>query len=713
MNNPPPGGRRSVSRGSTASTLEDSVRRTSTLASGPGASPAAHTAAQAERLDRLFGEFKGLRSQFTEFRKQVLGGKDMNHLKEEMKTFRAEISATRDANAFVQTVRGTIEQHSGALAQMRQLLDATAQQVQAAAQGNQALRAEIQRLEQSSGQASAQGMAGLQREQQALRADVQRENQALRADIQRQASQVDPLVQQLRQMQQEQARMEREQQGLTRDRQAQEQQQQRLQQMAQEQQTLKRKNEEVAQQLNRKHEEVAQQLTQHFREVNQKVQALDTAKGQATEAKREVEKFRQQHETMVRKQEEAMQKVNESSRTVERHKQESQRSLDQVKQEVNSMKNEYNGAKGAQKEHQAHLRRLEEKTRGMDVLQQLKTTVDTTGYEFFTLKKKLYDSGILAPPKIPEPEKTPVGTLELGEDCYTARLLLRLGSMKAMTDQIKEAQEARGIDVDDDLLETASLNSSDAGLALMTSGLIDNLEEDVTGLAIPEIEPSGQRMVTVGWIFICVSTLAIQVLIVFIMVLYGIDSGDDCMKEPLTPTKWYMLHVSKATATLAAGALMGKELMDIVNYWMVSELLETKTSPEVVISAVLRISLILFIAMANVIIFMTMTSPADVWINMTALGFIGELSNAVLDIAKKGVFGHDIGKAVTSINFSLNFMTDYPWWFAWARGTALLIAAGFIGFFAFVLYILPDNVCLENGKSEAGGLLDRVFGLFS
>mmetsp|Transcript_27091 Transcript_27091/g.74494 ORF Transcript_27091/g.74494 Transcript_27091/m.74494 type:complete len:107 (-) Transcript_27091:228-548(-) len=102
---------------------------------------------------------------------------------------------------------------------------------------------------------------------------------------------------------------------------------------------------------------------------------------------------------------------------------------------------------------------------------------------------------------------------------------------------------------------------------------------------------------------------------------------------------------------------------------------------------------------------MTMTSPAGVWINMTALGFIGELSESVLNVGRRGVFGHHISKAVGSLNFSLNFMTDYPWWFAYARGCALAVAGSFIAIFAALLWILPDNVCKESGESPLRDLL--------
>merc|ERR1719253_1269626 len=62
--------------------------------------------------------------------------------------------------------------------------------------------------------------------------------------------------------------------------------------------------------------------------------------------------------------------------------------------------------------------------------------------EVRTLERKLMDRGLLAPPKPVEPppeDVVPVGTLELDEDVFTARLMLRLGFMRGEA----EAAEAR------------------------------------------------------------------------------------------------------------------------------------------------------------------------------------------------------------------------------------------------------------------------------
>merc|ERR1719413_251188 len=125
--------------------------------------------------------------------------------------------------------------------------------------------------------------------------------------------------------------------------------------------------------------------------------------------------------------------------------------------------------------------------------------------------------------------------------------------------------------------------------------------------------------------------------------------------------------------------------MDITNYCMVSALIETHCNWEVAITGTLRIGLTALIALANVMIFFGMNSPENVWINMTALGFIGELGEGVLLIAKRGIFGHHISKNITQLNFQLTFVSEYPRWFTTVRSVTVITMACFIGFFAFLL----------------------------
>ena len=65
--------------------------------------------------------------------------------------------------------------------------------------------------------------------------------------------------------------------------------------------------------------------------------------------------------------------------------------------------------------------------------------------DLFRFKRQIYESGVLLP-KLPLPEPSapepPVGALELGEDVYSARLLIRLGVMKAHKEHKKEMKES-------------------------------------------------------------------------------------------------------------------------------------------------------------------------------------------------------------------------------------------------------------------------------
>merc|ERR1712113_1061150 len=127
---------------------------------------------------------------------------------------------------------------------------------------------------------------------------------------------------------------------------------------------------------------------------------------------------------------------------------------------------------------------------------------------------------------------------------------------------------------------------------------------------------------------------------------------------------------------------------------MVSDLLlGCGRSCETHISAPGRLCVIMLLGVANAYTFMYYTNPASVWINMTALAFISELGSSVLDIARRGVFGHHIGKAITGLNFSLNFQTHYPWWFRWAHGVALTTMLVFVGCVAMFVFMVPDNMC--------------------
>merc|ERR1712187_920184 len=168
---------------------------------------------------------------------------------------------------------------------------------------------------------------------------------------------------------------------------------------------------------------------------------------------------------------------------------------------------------------------------------------------------------------------------------------------------------------------------------------------------------------------------------------HGLDYYAGCFEEAPSPLRWWLLHVSKACAMIVAGVLMGKDVMDTVNYWMVSALLEAHRDYEVALSAVLRICLVATLVGSNILIFLRLTNPASVWINMTALGFIGGLSQEVLSVAKRGVFGHNISQTLNSLNFHLTFHLEYPPWFVWVRGAVLVLSSSVVILFAAIVYI--------------------------
>lgn len=380
-------------------------------------------------------------------------------------------------------------------------------------------------------------------------------------------------------------------------------------------------------------------------------------------------------------------KVKSDMGTLRRAKEELQREVASMSKEVQAAMREIQNSKRADGEQQRKIQEQEQQLAALKDNSKVKGELlatkrqgDLLSTEFRNLMVQLQERGVLTPvreePPDQEEEMPPVGTIELGEDCFTARLLLRLGFMKA-----KGARE----------LSMVSMDSYDeevlADLRVNT--------ENVAGLQEPEVVEGGPGyfQVTTGWLSICVITLLLQFLVILVMLKNGADAGDDCLEKAPTFSEWILLHVSKACAMCVAGVLLAKDLMDVLNYWMVSELLEPRRSIEVIISAVLRGSLTVLIAVATVVIYMNLSSPASVWINMTAVSFIGELGGSVLEVAKRGVFGHHISKAMTTLNFQLTFISEYPAWFPWAQ--RITVVGCFVGILVFctVVFMMPDNVC--------------------
>jgi len=358
--------------------------------------------------------------------------------------------------------------------------------------------------------------------------------------------------------------------------------------------------------------------------------------------------------------------------------------LQRINQQVRSAKEEVQSTKRGENEHrriiqeqQQQIERIGKDQQIQQEAAELKVGFDGIADEMQGLHKRLNDLGVLAPkreaPTAEEEEETPpVGTIELGEDCFSARLLIRLGYLKA-----------RG------WREEGSFGEEE------TDPLSPRADDDnVTGIVEPEISQDGQGyfQVTTLWLGICMVTMFLQLLVIVVMLSHGSGAGD-CLEKPLTLDAWLFLHGSKACAMCVVGMLLAKDLMDTINYWMISQLLETEQNLEVVISAGVRGMLTVLVAAANVILYRNETSPANVWINMTALGFINELSQYVVTVAKNGVFGHPISKTLTTLNFQLTFVSEYPAWFTYVRNATLTICFGAIALLSIAALLLPDAQC--------------------
>lgn len=353
--------------------------------------------------------------------------------------------------------------------------------------------------------------------------------------------------------------------------------------------------------------------------------------------------------------------------------------LVQMKQEVVAMKKELQGVK-EKKVGKEEMERLKQGAQSKDQIARIEAKSDLATIEMRTLMRQLWERGVLAP-KQPEPvqeeeeERPPVGTLGLGEDIFTARLLLRLGMMKAKC----QAEEEFSIEEE---------GWSDAEF-------IHLADENVTGLAVPEIAEgsSAHRKVVCHSMCICVGTFVLQLVVLLIMLENARSMSGDCLKHPLSVSQWWNLHVSKALALAVTGMMMGKDLMDTANYWMVAELLMPIRSLEVTVTAIGRVSMTFVIVSATMFMFWNLTSPVDVWLNMTALGFISSLGADVLDVIRRGLFGHSMAKATTKLNFELTFMTQYPPWFATIHKITTLATVGVIATFAATTFSAKDLMC--------------------
>lgn len=479
-----------------------------------------------------------------------------------------------------------------------------------------------------------------------------------------------------------------------------------------------------SQRLQQQMESVAQRIQTSIQEdmtkmkalVERSLQALDQVQQRGDQTSRSVQDMK----SLVDQAKNDADRAKKNAEKAEKLSSDAKRSIDDTTRETKEMvrdfknfKQEASGAKGLAKENQAKMRELETKTRGLDKVDKVQVQVDSVQSDYFALKKKLMDSGVFKPPLPDEPEAQPVGTIELGEDIFSARLLYRLGVVKGKFDQRQEKLEAleadkkgsprtpeitNGVykamqlqDVDSDEEDTLDLDESS----------IPEWDENVSGLEAPAIMPGdpGYNIVNHGVLAIVYATLLIQVCVTLLLVYFGFTTGQ-CY-DPSKERPWMsiaILRFSRAAATATAGCIMGKDLMELANYIMTNLLLEPKPSFELVFISFCRVLVALLLGLANLVMFMGLLNPFDIWLNLTALGFVAEMGGQMLDVAKRGFFGKKIASMSTDTQFALFFMHDYPGWFdhfqlvTQALGVAFIIGCGIgMGFW-------PDMPTDHNGN---------------
>jgi hypothetical protein len=467
-------------------------------------------------------------------------------------------------------------------------------------------------------------------------------------------------------------------------------------------------------------------MKSEIQQLRQQLQQLQGSQHEITAVRGDLQQVRQQIQGVDQLKSElksGTQSINMMKNELQSVKGDKQ-ALDQMKNKLSTLESTQSNKlstleqqlQAKQSEHKRDLDELKRGTHSKDLLTSLQSKVDLVTMQFTDLKDQIYSKGLLAPkvevPEDPE-EHPPVGTVQLGEDVFTARLLMHLGFMKARKDAFDNSgredsgnasymglgpgkDEKSGSDEEDEFLE----------------GFIDDDNvHGITDLEVTEPGRPGYCAVAYAWPFICACTFVLQILIILILIQGAKDAGEGCLRKPLLmfSYEWWLLHMSKGLAIGVAGILMGQELMDVVNYSMVSCLVEPHINWEIVLVAFARVSLSMLIAFANVRIFSYLKHAVSVWINMTALAFIGELGTGMLEVAKRGVFGHTLMKTITNLNFELTFVHQYPAWFPLVRLTVLALAMTFIGFFAVYAFVSPDVVCKDHQHNGTHVLFPHPF----
>jgi len=377
--------------------------------------------------------------------------------------------------------------------------------------------------------------------------------------------------------------------------------------------------------------------------------------------------------------------------------------VDALKQETRGLREEMNRHKQEMRKQQHELQQMTKELQkhakelhlqsqlGMDHSRHA-TTVQAVSDDLFRFKRQIYDSGVLVP-KLPVEEEAPeppVGALDLGEDVYSARLLIRLGFMKANKDARKLALLSGEGEKGSSALEFSTDEELD-----FTLGEEEDLVLGLQPIEMKKGDP-GYWQITTGWLLTVIFTQFLQFVALWCLLGYGIAQGSQCLREPQTGVHWWMLHLSKAAGMLAVGALMAGRIMDTVNFLMVEVLIERDASVEAIFFATFRLMEIVLIIFCNLAIFITSKTPDGVWLSITAITFVADLPESVVAMGKSGVMGHHICKQITEMQFQICLGAEYPWWFKPVRYITHVLMFGTIGAGACYAFFVPMQRCPED-----------------
>eukprot|EP00930_Biecheleria_cincta_P027504 TRINITY_DN19311_c0_g2_i1.p1 TRINITY_DN19311_c0_g2~~TRINITY_DN19311_c0_g2_i1.p1 ORF type:complete len:517 (+),score=75.85 TRINITY_DN19311_c0_g2_i1:27-1553(+) len=321
-------------------------------------------------------------------------------------------------------------------------------------------------------------------------------------------------------------------------------------------------------------------------------------------------------------------------------------------------------------------------------LRGLEHEIDHIRHHCAGLERKLFDAGLVArtpvgPQRPPEEiEKSPpVGTLSLGEDMFSARLLLKLGYLKAEMKQRGDSIESHSDDFDSDA---------------------DYWEEDwcnmVSGIAEPVIPKATEsyKEVSKNTFSLCVLIISVELIAIAAVMIFGLRNGDVCVDHKMHPLGALCLHVSKALGVIVIGFSLGKRMMDNVTYVMVGMLMY-RSNIEVKMFSILNIMTLMLGALSNCVLFAISTSSEGVWLKTTAMVVLISMRGTALTVAKSGVLGRSLSRALNPLGYKIHVYTEYPKWFESVRRSITLFVCLFILTLATVLFLLPIPVCPRDG----------------